>query len=288
MSATNNNTAPARMLPLDLIEENEGQLFGLPANPREIVPEKFELLKADIQKYPQFLQYNALKVYPMDDGKYIVIGGNMRCRALKELGYKEVPCVVIPKETSIEDLKAYILIDNNNFGDWNWSLLEDWPEDMLMECGLDIPEDWDPFQPEQPQGKTNDEPYSRKVETPIYEPTGETPTFSEMCDTSKYEQLKNEINNSEIPDDVKVFLLNAACRHMIFNYEKIANYYAQAPADIQDLMEKSALVVIDYDKAIENGFITLTKDLANSYRSERGISNEKELTEADIVDYDEE
>lgn len=49
MSETNNSTTPARMLPLDLIEENEGQLFGLPANPREIAPEKFELLKVDIQ-----------------------------------------------------------------------------------------------------------------------------------------------------------------------------------------------------------------------------------------------
>lgn len=65
MSETNNSTTPPQMLPLDLIEENEGQLFGLPANPRDIAPEKFELLKADIQKYPQFLQYNSLKVYPL-------------------------------------------------------------------------------------------------------------------------------------------------------------------------------------------------------------------------------
>ncbi len=135
------NTTPAKMLSLDLIEENEGQLFGLPANPREIAPEKFELLKADIQKYPQFLQYNALKVYPMDDGKYIVIGGNMRCRALKELGYKEVPCVIIPKETHVEELKAYIILDNSGFGCWDWTKLtsDEWDSAQLRGWGVDMP-----------------------------------------------------------------------------------------------------------------------------------------------------
>lgn len=139
MSKTDNSSAPTQMLSLELIEENEGQIFGLPSNPREIAPEKFELLKVDIQKYPQFLQYNALKVYPMDDGKYIVIGGNMRCRALKELGYKEVPCVVIPKETHVEELKAYIILDNSNFGRWDWPKLtsDEWDSAQLQEWGVE-------------------------------------------------------------------------------------------------------------------------------------------------------
>lgn len=132
------------MLPLDLLEENEGQLFGLPANPRDIAPEKFELLKADIQKYPQFLQYNALKVYPIEGGKYIVIGGNMRCRALKELGYKEVPCLIIPKETHVEELKAYIILDNSGFGRWDWAKLssDEWDAAQLQGWGVDVPEAW--------------------------------------------------------------------------------------------------------------------------------------------------
>lgn len=61
------------LLSLDLLEENEGQLFGLPANPRDIRDEKFELLKKNIQEHPEFLAYNALKVLPMDDDKYIII-----------------------------------------------------------------------------------------------------------------------------------------------------------------------------------------------------------------------
>ena len=89
-------------LELDRLELNEGQLDGLPANPREILETKLDLLKKDIQAYPELMKYRMLLVYPLDNGKYIIIGGNMRYRALLDLGYKDAPCVIIPKETSIE------------------------------------------------------------------------------------------------------------------------------------------------------------------------------------------
>jgi len=167
MSSENNNTTTTRMLSLDLLEENEGQLFGLPANPRDIAPEKFELLKADIQKYPQFLQYNALKVYPIEDGKYIVIGGNMRCKALKELGYKEVPCVVIPKETHVEELKAYVILDNSGFGRWDWAKLssEDWDAAQLEDWGVDLPDEWGCLSNEgEAQGGTEEDDFDESKE----------------------------------------------------------------------------------------------------------------------------
>ena len=92
-------------LELDRLELNEGQLDGLPANPREILETKLDLLKKDIQAYPELMKYRMLLVYPLDNGKYIIIGGNMRYRAMLDLGYKDAPCVIIPKETSIEKLK---------------------------------------------------------------------------------------------------------------------------------------------------------------------------------------
>ena len=110
-----------------------------------------------------------------------------------------------------------------------------------------------------------------------------------MYDTTKRDALLHEIENADLPDDVREFLRQAAGRHTVFNYAKIADYYAQASPQIQALMEQSALVIIDFDKAIENGFITLTKDLANAYRVERDITDEEALTENDIAeDYDEE
>ena len=110
-------------LELDRLELNEGQL---------------DLLKKDIQAYPELMKYRMLLVYPLDNGKYIIIGGNMRYRAMLDLGYKDAPCVIIPKETSIEKLKAYTILDNSGFGRWEWSMLaNEWDADALAAWGLD-------------------------------------------------------------------------------------------------------------------------------------------------------
>ena len=135
----NTNFTRIIILPLDEIEVNDGQLEGLPSNPRSITREKMELLKTNITNYPEMLSLRSLLIYPLDDGKYILVGGNMRYRALKELGYTEAPCIIIPKETSIEQLKAYTIIDNNGFGKWSWDMLaNEWDELQLVEWGVDF------------------------------------------------------------------------------------------------------------------------------------------------------
>ena len=127
-----------QILPLSLIQPNDGQIEGLPANPRQINEQKYELLKKNITDYPELLEYRGLLVYP-HDGKYITIGGNMRLRALSELNYKEAPCAVLPAETTVEQLKAYIILDNDNFGQWDWDMLaNEWDTEILSHFGLDI------------------------------------------------------------------------------------------------------------------------------------------------------
>lgn len=122
------------------LEPNEGQLDGLPANPREIKKEKLELLKENIQKYPEMLKLRGLIVYPLENGKYIIIGGNMRYQAMSELGFSNAPCIVIPKDISVEHLKAYTILDNNGFGKWDWeSLANEWETSELEDWGLDLP-----------------------------------------------------------------------------------------------------------------------------------------------------
>lgn len=131
-------TTQVQMLPMSAVEVNAGQLEGLPANPREIRDEKFEKLKQNIQKYPELLEYRSLMVYPMPNGKHIIIGGNMRYRAMQELGYTEVPCVIIPAETPVEKLGAYTILDNNGFGKWDWDLIaNNWTDWDVEDLGLD-------------------------------------------------------------------------------------------------------------------------------------------------------
>nr|DAO69815.1 MAG TPA: ParB protein [Caudoviricetes sp.] len=140
MDDKTNNERNITMLPMSAIEINNGQLEGLPKNPRSIKGVKFDKLKQSIQNYPEMLSWRSLLVYPLDNGKYIIVGGNMRYRAMKELGHNEAPVFIIPKETPIEKIKAYTILDNNGFGEWDWDLLaNEWGEVQLMDWGVDLP-----------------------------------------------------------------------------------------------------------------------------------------------------
>lgn len=114
----------------------------------------------------------------------------------------------------------------------------------------------------QPEAK---EIYTTKIEAPTYEPKNQKPNLAELIDTSKSDELIIEIINTDLPKDEKKFLIEAAKRHTIFNYEKIADYYAHSSEKIQYLMEKSALVIIDFKKAIENGYVNLCETIKNKY-----------------------
>lgn len=110
-----------------------------------------------------------------------------------------------------------------------------------------------------------DTQYSTKIETPIYEPKNKKPFLLELVDTTKSDQLIEEIICADIPNDEKKFLIEAAKRHNVFDYEKIADYYSHSSEKIQYLMEKSALVIIDFGKAIENGYVKLCDEIKNRY-----------------------
>ena len=103
------------ILPLSQLETNKGQIPGVPGNPRNIDVTKFKKLKASIEENPEMLSLREVLVYQHGE-KYVIIGGNMRYRALKELGYKEAVCKVIPAGATPEQLRAVTIKDNNNFG----------------------------------------------------------------------------------------------------------------------------------------------------------------------------
>lgn len=130
----------SQLLPLADIEVNKGQIQGLPANPRFIRDDKFKKLKASIQESPDMLALRELLVF-QHGKKYVIIGGNMRYRALKELGYKETVCKIVPADTDIEQLKAITIKDNAGFGDWDVEqLANEWDLDKLTAWGVDLPD----------------------------------------------------------------------------------------------------------------------------------------------------
>lgn len=118
------------------------------------------------------------------------------------------------------------------------------------------------------ENETLGESYSSKIEAPVYEPKNKQPHVLEIYDTRKTGRLIHEVESSHVSDDEKRFLIEAAKRHTVFNYEKIADYYAHASEEMQQLMEKSALVIIDFEKAIQYGYVKLCDSIRNQYLEE--------------------
>ncbi len=133
---------------------------------------------------------------------------------------------------------------------------------------LDIDFEADPMpRPEfrfEPDDGAESHVYTQKVVSPIYEPTEEKPELVELFDSEKTDKLISEINDSKIPKKIKEFLKIAAHRHTVFDYQQIAEYYAHADAEVQNLMEKSALIIVDYNDAIANGFVRMTHDIKST------------------------
>ena len=109
--------------------------------------------------------------------------------------------------------------------------------------------------------KQTDTKYTKKVLAPQYLPSSDKPDISELVNTAKYAKLIHDINHADISDEEKNFLRLAASRHIVFNYAKIADYYAHANAEVQRLMEQSALVILDINDAIANGYVKLSKSI---------------------------
>jgi hypothetical protein len=114
-----------------------------------------------------------------------------------------------------------------------------------------------------------DSTYTKKVDVPLYVPKYEKPNIFELFDHMKAMKLIKRINESNVTENEKRFLTFAAYRHIVFNFSKIADYYAHSNAEMQDLMEQSALVIVDFDKAIEYGYVALNNQLSNQYLEEQ-------------------
>ena len=114
--------------------------------------------------------------------------------------------------------------------------------------------------------------YTPKCSAPQYLPSGKKPDIQELFNQATYRKLISDINRSDVPEDIKAFLRVAATRHIIFNYDKIADYYANTTPEVQRLMEQSALVIIDVDDAIMNGYVKLSttvKDIIEASKNEK-------------------
>ena len=105
-----------------------------PNNPRIIKDDKFSKLVKSIKEFPKMLEIRPIVV----NADMIVLGGNMRLKACKEAGLKEVP-VIFAHDLTEDEQRQFIIKDNVGFGEWDWDMLaNEWEPELLESWGLEV------------------------------------------------------------------------------------------------------------------------------------------------------
>jgi len=197
--------------------------------------------------------------------------GNGRLQALLDLGATRVPRTLL----DVDDVRARAIVARDN----RTSDLSTNDDALLLELLAPLADDADLLAlagydsddlsdllhaiAGEGNGLPTGPEYTRKSDPIHYRPTAEVPPEpSTLVDHTKAKALLAAIRAADLPPDVRTFLEAGAQRHLRFDYAAIAEFYAHAPADVQRLMEASALVIVDFDDAIEHGYVRLSARLA--------------------------
>ena len=223
-------------------------------NPRRMTNKQYEDLKNSLEKF-------GCTIPIVINSDKTIIGGHQRVRIMREMGAELVPVVRV--NLSKEDEKELNIRLNKNTGEFDLDILannfevdelKDWGFKEI-ELGLNI-------------DKLKESIYSKKIKAPNYKPLENYTDLDNLYNDEKTQSLNDKINKSKLTKKQKQFLYVASNRHIVFDYSKIADYYASSNKEMQELMEESALVIIDFKKAIKGGYVKLSEDILNQYNEE--------------------
>lgn len=199
----NNNEIQIQFVPIELLEYNEGQIPGVPENPRTREDAKQRNLEKSIEELPEMTIARAALCIPYN-GRYVVIGGNRRLEAQRALKRKEVPIIALPEDTPVEKLRRMALLDNESTGQTDWAkLAKDWSKDEIRAWNIETPKGW--FN-EAPGKKADEDNYTEPEKLKSRVKSGEIWQLGEhrlMC------------GDSTNKDDV-ARLMNKEKAHMVF------------------------------------------------------------------------
>ena len=144
-----------RKIALTDLDFNTGQITGLPPNPREWTDLELKRLAKSMKNTPELVEARGCIVVPYE-GRYVVLGGNLRLAAAKFLKWPDIMCAVLPEGTKVAKLKEIVLKDNSSFGSWDLSMLrKDWSEFDFGDWGINVT--WDTVGPT-PDASVNETP----------------------------------------------------------------------------------------------------------------------------------
>ena len=204
------------------------------------------------------------------DGDNGIIAGHGRVLAARVLGHTDIPTIELSHLSDIQK-KAYIIADNK------LAINAGWDDEVLgleiaelKEFGFDI--DLTGFNAKELKDLFNEKNeinnYSQKVDVPTYEPSAIKPNIKDLYNDEKTFDLIDKIKTSKLPQAEKDFLMLTAGRHVVLNFQLIADYYAHSEKQVQELMEESALIIVDIENAIANGWVNLSEKLNEIYTND--------------------
>ena len=191
-----------------------------------------------------------------------IIAGHGRYEALKKLKYDKVP-VVRAEWLSEKEVQALRILDNriHDMSGWDYDMLKVDLSTLDEEFKLSFDFSWAERQ----------KVYTLKVERPIYEPKGIAVSPQNCYDDTRYRELLQEIEQLEADEDMKQLLRLAATRFIVFKFDLLAELYAQLDSEhIARMFERLALVIPDFNHAIEDGFVELNARLKRLYEQQHG------------------
>ena len=195
------------------LELNRGQVEGLPSNPRQWGKGELDDLVKSIRETPELLEARGLIVWPYA-GKYVILGGNMRFSALREMNAVDAPCMVMPQDTPMEKLREIVIKDNGSFGSWDYDMLaNEWDDLPLSDWGVPA---WDTENLEEvsaPKEVEEDEIERKKREFEERMAAGEISEEDE-----EYQEFLEKFKLKKTTDD---------CYTPAPVYEKVAQYVAE-------------------------------------------------------------
>jgi hypothetical protein len=217
-----------------------------PNNPRLIKDDKFKKLVQSIKDFPEMLDIRPIVV----NSDMIILGGNMRFKACKEAGLKEVPIIVADSLTE-EQQREFLIKDNTSGGEWDFEMLaNEWDNEQLEAWGLDLP-----------VVKDLNEQDLFDIEIPFYTPSSIVPDINELANLDKTKNLIDKINLLKVSDELKEVLKARASFFTDFNFQKIADFYSIQDENIKEVFKDLGLVILAPKEALERGFIELSENV---------------------------
>jgi len=216
-----------------------------PNNPRIIKDDKFKKLVQSIKDFPEMLNIRPIVV----NQDMIILGGNMRYKACKEAGLKEIPIIIT--DLSEDKQREFLIKDNTSGGEWDWEVLaNEWDSEQLEDWGLDLP-----------ITKDLNEQDLFDIEIPFYTPSAIVPDINELANLDKTKYLIDKINLLEVDNELKEVLKARASFFTDFNFQKIADYYSSQDEKIQDVFKDLGLIILAPKEALERGFVELSESV---------------------------